>query len=74
MKRIFSILAIGCLVCSVHSQAPAQQALTPAEIRKLLEANKEANAKLLEQQAKTLQMLEEMDKTAQTLKTLGKRG
>jgi hypothetical protein len=39
----------------------------------MLRAIRDANAKLLEQQAASLQKLEELDKTAQTLKILGRR-
>jgi hypothetical protein len=39
----------------------------------MLKAIQAANAKLLEQQAATLQKLEEMEKNAQALKILGKR-
>lgn len=39
----------------------------------MLKAIRDANAKLLEQQAATLQKLEEMEKTSQTLKILGSR-
>ena len=81
MKLLLSALALTFLAAGANAQAPAQslvpagdRPVTTADVRKLLEATKEANAKLLEQQAKTLQMLEELEKTAQTLKTLGKRG
>jgi hypothetical protein len=70
----FSALAAMVLVCSfgtAQSQAPA--APSPQNTRRALETLKEANAKLIEQQAKTLQLLEEMEKTSQTLKSLGKR-
>ena len=43
---------------------------TPLE---MLKAMRDANAKIIEQQAATLQKLEEMEKTAQNLKILGKR-
>jgi len=43
---------------------------TPLE---MLKAIRDANAKLLEQQAASLQKLDELDKTAQTMKILGKR-
>lgn len=39
----------------------------------MLKAMRDANAKLIEQQAATLQKLDEMEKAAQTLKVLGKR-
>jgi hypothetical protein len=75
MKRYFALSAIA-LACSLgiaRSQAPASATATPANTRRMLETIRETNAKLLEQQAKTLQLLEEMEKTSQTLKTLGKR-
>jgi hypothetical protein len=73
MKRTFAflIVAIGLAVPTLRSQAPAPAATQ--NTRQLLQAVKESNAKLLEQQAKTLQLLEEMDKTSQAIKTLGKR-
>jgi hypothetical protein len=43
---------------------------TPLE---MLRAMRDANAKIIEQQAATLQKLEEMEKISQTLKVLGKR-
>ncbi len=49
--------------------APVQKG-TPLE---MLKAMRDANAKLLEQQAATLLKLEEMEKAAQNLKILGKR-
>lgn len=76
MKRfaILSAVALFCALSSAQAQAPAAPvAPSPANNRKLLETMRETNAKLLEQQAKTLQLLEEMEKTSQTLKTLGKR-
>ena len=39
----------------------------------MLKAIRDGNIKLLEQQAATLQKLEEMEKLSQTLKVLGKR-
>jgi hypothetical protein len=39
----------------------------------MLKAIRDSNAKLLEQQAASLQKLDELDKTAQTLKILGRR-
>jgi hypothetical protein len=73
MKRFAAIIALSlaCSLGSGHSQAPAPA--SAANNRKTLEALRDANAKLLEQQAKTLQLLEEMEKTSQALKTLGKR-
>jgi hypothetical protein len=81
MKRAFAflILTASLAVPTLHSQAPAPAAVAPApgaaaaNTRQLLQSVRESNAKLLEQQAKTLQLLDEMEKTSQTLKTLGKR-
>ena len=79
MKRfaLLSAFALSCVLSSAQAQAPAAPAVpaapSPANSRKLLESMRDTNAKLLEQQAKTLQLLEEMEKTSQTLKTLGKR-
>jgi ABC-type transporter Mla subunit MlaD len=80
MKRTFAflILTASLAVPVLHSQAPAPAAVAPAagaaaNTRQLLQSVRESNAKLLEQQAKTLQLLDEMEKTSQTLKTLGKR-
>ena len=39
----------------------------------MLKAIRDANARLLEQQAATLLKLEEMEKTSQSMKILGKR-
>ena len=49
--------------------APVQKGAT----LEMLKAMRDANAKLLEQQATTLLKLEEMEKAAQNLKILGKR-
>ena len=75
MKRfaLLSAIVLSCILSSAHSQAPGAPAASPANNRKMLETLRDTNAKLLEQQAKTLQLLEEMEKTSQTLKTLGKR-
>jgi hypothetical protein len=82
MKRTFAflILAASLAAPALHSQAPAPAAVAPApaaaaaaNTRQLLQSVRESNAKLLEQQTKTLQLLDEMEKTSQTLKTLGKR-
>ena len=67
MKRIALIFTLSVL--TAYSQQPAAP-LTPAE---QLRTIRDQNAKLLEQQAKTLLQLEEMEKTAQSLKVLGKR-
>ena len=83
MKRtfLFLILAAGLAIPALHSQAPAPApavapvagAIPAQQARQLLEGVRESTATLLEQQAKTLQLLDEMEKTAQTIKTLGKR-
>ena len=75
MKRFAALFALtlAAVIGSAQSQAPAPTA-TPANHRKLLETLRDTNTKLLEQQAKTIQLLDEMEKTSQTLKTLGKRG
>ena len=49
--------------------APVQRAAT----LEMLKAMRDANAKLLEQQAATLRKLEEMEKAAQNIKILSKR-
>lgn len=73
MKRnlLYTVLILAGLLAGVHSQAPAPTAAP--NTRQILESTRAANAKLIEQQAKTLQLLEEMEKNSQTLKTLGKR-
>lgn len=82
MNRILALACamIACAISSAHSQAPiappaaAGAANTPAAVaRQQLETIREQNAKLLEQQTRTLQLLDEMEKASQTLKTLGKR-
>ena len=77
------ILALG--MPALHSQdadpAPAAAPTAPEPIPPvekgtplaMLKAMRDANAKLLEQQAATLQKIEEMEKTAQNRKILGKR-
>ena len=86
MKRplLFLIVALGlaALRTDLRSQdaAPAP-APAPAPIApipngpplEMLKAIRDANARLLEQQAATLQKLDEMEKSSQTLKVLGKR-
>ena len=42
-------------------------------VLQMLKDMRDANVKLLEQQAATLQKVEEMEKTSQALKTLGRR-
>ena len=76
------IVAVGMLRTEVRSQdgvpapvpAPAPIAAIPnGPPLEMLKAIRDANAKLLEQQAATLQKLEEMEKTSQAMKVLGKR-
>jgi hypothetical protein len=75
----FAAILLAITTSSALSQAPAPAAApapapgTPASNRALLATIRETNAKLLEQQAKTLQLLEEMEKTSQAMKMLGKR-
>ena len=89
MKRALLFLAIaiglGMPGAGLRSQdtapetAPAAPAPTPippipkGTPLEMLKAMRDANAKIIEQQAVTLQKLEEMEKTAQNLKILGKR-
>jgi hypothetical protein len=86
MKRALLCLIItagfGAVRMNVHSQeaapapAPALAPVAPVPNGpplEMLKAIRDANAKLLEQQAATLLKLDEMEKTAQSLKVLGKR-
>ena len=57
-------------VIAPPSAIPPVEKGTPIQ---MLKAMRDANAKLLEQQAATLQKLEEMEKAAQNIKILGKR-
>ena len=77
-------LLLGVPATTLQSQdaepapaAPAPPAPIPPVQKgaplEMLKAMRDANAKLLEQQAATLLKLEEMEKAAQTIKTLGKR-
>ena len=74
MKTILTLLAAGFAFSgmTVQAQAPAV-AGTPAATLLQLKAVREQNIKLLEQQAATLKLLEEMEKTSQQLKMFGKR-
>ena len=86
MKRalLYLLIVAGCGMfrADVRSQddAPAPVA-APALIApipngpplEMLKAIRDANARLLEQQAATLLKLEEMEKTSQSMKILGKR-
>ncbi len=87
MKRTSLFLAVALLlgmpatVLRSQDAEPAAAPAAPAPIPpiqkgpplEMLKAMRDANAKLLEQQAATLQKLEEMEKAAQNLKILGKR-
>ena len=86
MKRsilsLIIVVAIGMLRTDVRSQdaapvpVPAAAPITPipnGPPLEMLKAIRAANAKLLEQQAATLLKLEEMEKTSQSMKILGKR-
>ncbi len=76
------LLGVGALPPVLRSQddapapAPAPAPITPipnGPPLEMLKAIRDANARLLEQQAATLQKLDEMEKSSQTLKILGKR-
>lgn len=89
MKRASLFLALALLLgvsaTTLQSQdaepAPAPPLAPPAPIAavqkaatlEMLKAMRDANAKLLEQQAATLRKLEEMEKAAQNIKILSKR-
>ena len=88
MKRsllcLLTVLGLGVFRSDLRSQdaAPdAKPAAAPVPIvpipngppLQMLKAIRDGNIKLLEQQAATLQKLEEMEKTSQNLKVLGKR-
>ena len=89
MKRASFFLALALLLgvsaTTLQSQdaepAPAPALAPPAPIAavqkaatlEMLKAMRDANAKLLEQQAATLRKLEEMEKAAQNIKILSKR-
>jgi len=89
MKRASLFLALALLLgvsaTTLQSQdaepAPAPAPALPAPIAavqkaatlEMLKAMRDANAKLLEQQAATLRKLEEMEKAAQNIKILSTR-
>lgn len=86
MKRsilsLVIIAAAGMLRTEVRSQDDAPAPVpAPVPIRpipngsplEMLKAIRDANAKLLEQQAATLLKLEEMEKSSQSMKVLAKR-
>ena len=78
---IVFVLGMPALQSQDADPAPAAAPAAPepiAPVEKgqplaMLKAMRDANAKLLEQQAATLLKLDEMEKTAQNLKILGKR-
>jgi hypothetical protein len=78
MKPIFLALAVGAALGAaslpLRSQAPAPAA-TPlsGSVLEQLKTLRDRNAKLLEQQTATFRKIEELEKTSQTLKVLGRR-
>lgn len=74
MKRSLLTIATAWIlfVSAAHSQAPV--AAAGNSVLSQLQAIQAANKTLLEQQAKTLQMLDEMKLTAEQIKAFGKRG
>ncbi|MEA3187082.1 MAG: hypothetical protein QOD99_912 [Chthoniobacter sp.] len=72
MKKqiIFTTISLVLLATGAKSQAP--QIEVPVVSR--LEAMKATNKALLEQQQKTLQVLDELKAASEQIKTLGKRG
>ena len=77
MKRF--LLVFGVIVGSMASlplrsqdPAPAPAVVTGSPLEQL-KAIRDQNAKLLDEQAAILKRLDELEKTAQTLKVLGKR-
>ena len=84
---LFAVVAILCSTSIGQLPAPAptpvppvpiklpstQPSPTPRAMLEQLQTMRDANVKILEQQAKTLLQLEEMQKTAQQIKTFGKR-
>lgn len=89
MKRALLFLAIvivsGMPGTGLHSQDAEPETVQPAPAAvpipaipkgapiEMLKAIRDANAKIIEQQAATLLKLDELEKLAQTLKILGKR-
>lgn len=79
MKRSLYIIALvagfGATSLTLHSQVPAPVVVAIAGTTPLeqLKALRDQNAKILEQQAATLLKLEEIEKTSQTVKVLGRR-
>ncbi len=72
MKRVAVRLFATVILAgaTANSQAPS----AAASLLSQLQAVQAANKVLIDQQQKTLQMLDEMKATAEQLKTFGKRG
>ncbi len=70
MKTTLAFLCALFLGLGIQAQMPAPAAPESAALVKL----KESNAELLEKQAATLVVLEEMKQTAQQLKIYSRRG
>ena len=70
-KEILMLTAVVLIFGSaaLHSQ----QSTTPKSTQQILEDLKTSNAALIEQQKKTMDTLDEMQKTADQIKTFGKR-
>jgi|GEM_PF-2401150 len=70
MKTLFAVLLAVVAAATLQAQAPA-----PAEktLLQQLQEIKENNVKMLEHNASTLKRMEELEKTSQSLKMMGKR-
>lgn len=82
MTRILTIftLAIAFSLTTSQSQSPAGAAPvaagapgSPLSVLQQLKAIRDANAKLIEQQAQAIKQLDEMEKQAEQLKIFAKR-
>jgi hypothetical protein len=71
-KDILILIAAASLIGA--SVLRSQDASAPANPMAVLQAVKAANADLIDQQKKTLDGLDDTQKTADTIRTLGKRG
>ena len=73
MKSLTVILAIAAIgaFSTVQSQTPKPPTRSAVGVLKEISAN---NAKLLKRQAESLKQLEEMEKTARTVKIFTSRG
>ena len=68
------IAGFGATSLKLHSQTPAPIAAVPAGgALEQLRAIRDQNAKLLQQQAATIEKLDELEKNSQTIKVLGRR-